>query len=348
MDPTAVSERIKTKGLELGFSHVGIIPCHDYPEYAKEVASRPDYKRFVDNPASFYAGCFPSRYYPQGRSVVCATYGYSGIDYPEGMLAHIGRIYLARCYVPTPESIAGRRVAAMAEYLEGFGMDVFDNSVEFPARPAAVEAGVVRYGDNNFVRTEEDGSFVVIYVWLIDAELAYDAPLEPQPCPDDCRLCVKACPTGALEGPRRLNPMRCILMNDLLVPMKPGMEDVVGQHIHGCDICQAVCPRNHEVLSRPKRKDPFLEKLAEKFSLERILLMEGFDDDYYEDVVRPIMYNYIRDVDVFRRNAAVAMGNSGDVGHLPALRRAVELFPGTATEDAARRAISKLESAALA
>jgi len=35
------------------------------------------------------------------------------------------------------------------------------------------------------------------------------------------------------------------------------------------------------------------------------------------------MFNYIRDIDIFRQNAAIAMGNSGDVSHLPALRRAV-------------------------
>ena len=49
------------------------------------------------------------------------------------------------------------------------------------------------------------------------------------------------------------------------------------------------------------------------------------EDAYYDAVVQPIMYNYIKDRDIFRRNAAVALGNTGDAGHLPALRQAREV-----------------------
>lgn len=338
-----LSARIKMKGLELGFSHVGIIPCHDFPDYAETVRNRPSYERWVNEPTSFYAGCFPSQFFPQGKSIICATYGFANVDFPEKLLKHIATMYLARCYIPTPESIAGRRITAMTEFLESLGMEVFDNSIELPARPIAVESGVAEYGNNNFVRTEEDGSFVVVQWWLVDAELAYDEPAEPTGCPDNCRLCIDACPTGALEAPRRLNPARCILPNNLADHLEPGMEEGVGEHIHGCDICQVVCPRNHAVLHGPRRKDPFLESLAERFDLERVLMMTGFDDPYYRDVVYPIMYNYIRDIDLFRRNAAIALGNSGDRSHIAALQHAADTFPGTLTEQAARSAIAKLE-----
>ena len=46
------------------------------------------------------------------------------------------------------------------------------------------------------------------------------------------------------------------------------------------------------------------------------------DEDYYEACIRPVAYNYIRAIDIFRQNAAIAMGNSGDASYLPALRRA--------------------------
>lgn len=49
-----LTERIKMKALELGFSHAGAIPCEDLPEYAAHVEARPSYDRFTkDNPASF-------------------------------------------------------------------------------------------------------------------------------------------------------------------------------------------------------------------------------------------------------------------------------------------------------
>ncbi|WP_165053200.1 MULTISPECIES: hypothetical protein [unclassified Adlercreutzia] len=75
------------------------------------------------------------------------------------------------------------------------------------------------------------------------------------------------------------------------------------ERIHGCDACQAKCPRNHDVLEHAAEKDPFLELLAEEFDLEKTLLL---DEAYYDEAVRPIMYNYIKDLDIFRRNAAVA------------------------------------------
>jgi len=87
------------------------------------------------------------------------------------------------------------------------------------------------------------------------------------------------------------------------------------------------------------RKDWFLEALKKDFDLEKILLI---DDAYYEDVVHPIMYNYIQDMDVVRRNAAVALGNTGDPSHIPALEKAMENKNPSVVE-AAQWAIDRLK-----
>lgn len=97
----------------------------------------------------------------------------------------------------------------------------------------------------------------------------------------------------------------------------------MGVRIHGCDVCQTVCPRNRKALEKAVVKDPFLELLDDEFDLEKILFL---DDAYYDETVRPIMYNYIKDPNIFRRNAAVALGNTGDPGHIDALRKARDLF----------------------
>lgn len=345
IDKGKLTDRIKMKALELGFSHAGIIPCEDLPEYAAHVEALPSYDRFTkSNPTSFHAGCFPSRYFPQGRSIVCATLGVSGIDYPEKLRRFAGRIYLARSYTPLPESLAGRRVEALSQFMEGMGIGVYRGKIEYPARPACAKAGIISYGNNNFAYTEEDGSFIILYTWLVDAELEYETRPIANGCPPGCTRCIDACPTRAIEKPRQLNPMRCILLNNLMP--EPAVDtDLIGAHLHGCDICQEVCPRNHGVLTRAVRKDPFLEELAKRFDLERLLFLEdGFEGDDYLDMVRPIMYNYIRDPMIFRRNAAHAMGNSGDAHYLPALEKATEQFKGTIVEEAARHAIEQLKA----
>ncbi|MCI8467908.1 MAG: epoxyqueuosine reductase [Eggerthellaceae bacterium] len=339
-----LSRRIKMRGLDLGFGQVGIAPCRDYPEHAAEARARGTYDLFEANPHSFIAGCFPSRYFPQGTSAVCATLGFGHQAVPDQLRGHIGRVYLSRSYTPRPDSIAGRRVTAMADFLRELGMQVYDGPVEPPARPLAQDAGIVRWGANNFCFTEDDGSFCVIYVWLVDAALAYDTPAEPFSCPPGCQRCVDACPTGALSAPRTLDPTRCALYANIGRTDDPAVTDALGGIVHGCDLCQEACPRNHAVLREAQEgpRDPLLDALAPAFDLERMLLMTGADDPYYRDVIHPVMYNYVRDVDILRRNAAIALGNAGDAACEPALREALRRFPGSRTADAARDALRKL------
>lgn len=345
----ALTDRVKMKVLEQGFSHVGVIPCRDFEDYAATVAGRPSYDRWSHgNPESFCAGCFPSRFFPQGKSIICATWGVGDVDYPEQLLPYIGRIYLSRSYVPVPDSMAGKRCALVTEFLESLGMEVYKGKVEVPARLCCALAGIITYGDNNFAYTEEDGSFNVLVTWLVDAELDTEVHDIENGCPPDCHRCMDACPTHAIEAPRVLNAERCILLNDLMPEAKVDTDDL-GRHIHGCDICQEVCPRNHAVLAHARKKDAFLEELAKRFDLEKLLFLEGgFEGETYRDMVHPIMYNYIRDPNVFRRNAARAMGNSGDARYLPALRRAKERFAGTMVEGACQHAIEQLEKRARA
>lgn len=344
-----LTDRIKMKALELGYTHVGIIPCHDFDDYAKLVEEDPNYAFFAETEGTFHSGCFPTQFFPQGKSIVCAVFGFGNTKYPDELARYVGRAYLARCYVPKPEIMAGRRITAMTEFLEGEGMDVYTGPIEIPARPACIEAGIVSYGHNNFIYTEEDGSFIIAYAWIVDEILDYDTrDLAENPinqCPPDCHICTEACPTQALKMPYGLNPLRCILMNDLTLPkMNPEVVDKVGTRIHGCDVCQMVCPRNKPIIKSANREDPFLEKLVEKFNLEDILFLNSFEDDYYRDVVYPIMYNYITDVELFRRNAAIAMGNSGNKEYVPALKRAIETFPDSPTADACEWALGKLAS----
>ena len=134
----------------------------------------------------------------------------------------------------------------------------------------------------------------------------------------------------------------CILFNNQR--FEPGAQDEIweemGLRIHGCDECQLACPRNHAALHAPKRQDVFLETLTREFDLEKVLEL---DEEYYETVVHPIMYNYIKDADIFRRNAAIAIGNSGDPVHLPALRRALDATDREPVRKAIAWAIKRLE-----
>lgn len=343
----AVSDKIRMKALELGFAACGFAPLEDMPEYAAEIASRPDYARMTDpdNPNSLYSNCFPSKYYPQGKSSVSVAIAFNDIDFPENLVGSIGRCYLARCYCPKEGNINYDRLELLKGYIESLEIGVyhgFKGPFCIPERMSAARAGIVTYGDNNFARTEENGTFIILYTILVDAVLDYGTPTVENPCPEGCTLCVDACPTQAILEPGRLHSKRCILYLNTSGGIAPEeLRDKMGVHIHGCDVCQMVCPRNIKALKRPKRKDPFLEELAQRFDLERLLFL---DDEYYDEVVYPIMYNYIprEEMWCFRRNAAIALGNTGNPTHLPALEKAAQEDENEYVREAARWAADKL------
>ncbi len=66
-------------------------------------------------------------------------------------------------------------------------------------KPVAVEAGLGRIGIHRNVIHPRLGNFIVLCTVLLDAEAtAYDRPIDYNPCLE-CKLCVAACPVGAIS-----------------------------------------------------------------------------------------------------------------------------------------------------
>lgn len=91
-----LTNHIKLKGLELGFSNIGITDASDFTEYIKEITDNPDYQDFLDQDMSFHVakGAKPKEFYPQAKSIICAVYNYGDIKYPSKLLKHVGRCYI--------------------------------------------------------------------------------------------------------------------------------------------------------------------------------------------------------------------------------------------------------------
>ena len=263
-----LTDSVKEKALELGFSRVGITTCDDFSDYERDVVSRgDDYAWYRQNPSLAFPGAHPRDLFPEGESIIVTAYGFGRFAYPERLVKHIGRAYLSRSYSPLPESIHALRVSAFRGFLESLGMKVYGQHDRIPAREAGVRAGVVTYGNNNFAYTEEEGSFVILYTFIVDAELEYDRPSPGNICPEGCTLCRDVCPTHALVAPGRLKPGRCILKINIAGRPDLALADSVGERIHGCDACQEACPRNRVVMEKATLHDPFVDRMAEVFDL---------------------------------------------------------------------------------
>ena len=145
-------------------------------------------------------------------------------------------------------------------------------------------------------------------------------------------------PTQAIaaEG-YEIDARRCIsyFTIELRGSVPEEMRAGVGQHVFGCDICQDVCPWNHEAplanepSFAPRYFAPPLEKLAALSEAE-------FRELYADSPIQRAKYAG------FLRNVAIAMGNSG----LPKFRGALEMLaqaPDEMVAEHARWALGNLE-----
>jgi epoxyqueuosine reductase len=183
-------------------------------------------------------------------------------------------------------------------------------------RVYAKYAGVGWIGKNTCIINQKKGSWLFLGVILTSLELQPDLPA-PDRC-GSCTRCIDACPTVALIEPYKLDSNRCI---SCLTIEKRGAipEDLraeMGRHIFGCDICQDVCPWNRkapaasapEFEPRPGLVNPALAWLAE-------MSPEGFRETFRGSPIRRTKRSGLR------RNAVIAMGNSGSAEFLPLLEK---------------------------
>lgn len=106
----------------------------------------------------------------------------------------------------------------------------------------AVRSGIGWMAKNTNVINPEIGSFFFLAEILINIELEYDKPIEDI-C-KSCRLCIDACPTGAIYDEYKLDANLCISYQTIENRNEIPDEINLNGWIFGCDICQDVCPFN--------------------------------------------------------------------------------------------------------
>ena len=94
-------------------------------------------------------------------------------------------------------------------------MDRFPGGKTFVVshKPVAVAAGLGQMGIHRNVIHPRFGSFILLGTLLVDTELtAYSRPVAYNPCLE-CKLCVAACPTGAISADGRFDFSACYTHN---------------------------------------------------------------------------------------------------------------------------------------
>ena len=234
-----------------------------------------------------------------------------------------------------------RRVEAMLKDsvgIEDLKTRCYVDTGPFVERVIAKYAGVGWIGKNSCIINQGLGSWLFLGIILTSVELKADLPA-PDRC-GTCTRCIEACPTNAFIGPYQLDSNKCIayLTIEKRGSITEDLREGMGRHVFGCDICQDVCPWNRKAPAtnleefQPQQGlvNPALEWLAQ-------MTAEEFNRTFRGSPVRRTKRAGMR------RNAAIAMGNSGEGRFLGALER-LATDEDDVVAESARWSIRKLNS----
>jgi epoxyqueuosine reductase len=190
----------------------------------------------------------------------------------------------------------------IAEVLEADGRRteiVYDDN-RLVDRALAVRAGIAWSGKSTMVLTPGVGPWILLGSVVTDASLEISPPMR-RTC-GTCDACLPACPTGAIIAPGVLDARLCIsAVLQRRGAIDPILREAIGGRIYGCDECLTVCPPGEPALRKTSATTDVL-------SPSSVLLA---DDRELEEAV---MHWYVpsRKMRFVRRNALVALGNTGD------------------------------------
>ena len=249
--PGMTASELERLGAEIGLDVVGAARAEPYVETERHIRERRERGLFADmrfTMAQPEVSCHPETLLPNARTVVSAALCY----YAPGGEPGAGRGAAAALHVGRPLRGAAHEARRARPRLGGEYRVLVDAN-QHVDREGAARAGVGFYGKNTLLITRRFGSWVVLGTLVTDVEIEPTPPLDAD-C-GSCRLCIDACPTGALDEPGTLDATRCLSYwtqspDEIPEEFRAPLED----RVYGCDICQDVCPWNRGVEKRRARR----------------------------------------------------------------------------------------------
>ncbi len=321
-----LTTRIKEFARAAGFDLAGVAPVQDFPELehfpawvAAGHAGEMEYLKCRDEFGTLKRASLKT-VAPWARSVIVCAMNYNTAHPYSTQCKDPDRGWISR-YAWGREDYhrsLTRRLRVVETKLREIVPDVqsrrYVDTGPLVERVYAKYAGVGWIGKNTCMIHQGKGSWLFLGVILTSLQLVPDMPA-PDRC-GTCTRCIDACPTGAFVGPYQLDSNRCIayLTIEKRGPIPEDMRDGIGRHVFGCDICQDVCPWNRkappsvmpEFQPQEEFVNPVLQWLARMDPAE-------FTEKFRGSPLKRAKRNGIR------RNAVVAMGNSGNREFLPLL-----------------------------
>jgi len=317
---------IINEALKLGFDDIGFTTAEPFDSQKEVLLTRQEeYNWLIKSGVNLMEGIDPKKLYPNAKSIIVLIASYFNEDFPASLVGKFGRCYL------DDDRMTQDGLTLKVKLFRGFLRDNGIDSIippNLPQRIAAARAGLGTFGKNCLLYSNKlvrGGSWILPVPLVVDQEFTPDDPTYDIGCPKWCKnVCIIACPTGALKGPRKLDPRQCIsyltYFGNGLTPKE--LREPMGMWVYGCDRCQNVCPRNSAWLAQELPINKIVADKEEIFGLRKLLHM---DKRFYRKSIWPHMF-YMPFTDIWRwkMNVARAMGNSLDSQYIPDLIQAFE------------------------
>ena len=333
MSSASISQTVKKRAIELGFDLAGIAPVQDFGELAY-------FPEWIGEQRHGEMGYLETRTEsgelkrssireaaPWARSVVVCALNYNtdqpySTQYDDKSKGWISRYaWGERDYhdviLPKLRALEDRiRAETQLGGEQAIRFWSYVDTGPVIERVLAKYAGIGWIAKNTCIINQELGSWLFLGVILTSLELQPDLPA-PDRC-GTCTRCLDACPTAAFIDAYKLDASRCIsyLTIEKRGSIPEDLRDGMGRQVFGCDICQDVCPWNRragvttapEFRPRQSLLNPDLDSLA------------TISDDDFRQTFRGSPIKRAKRTGL-RRNAVIAMGNSGDRRFLPLLQK---------------------------
>jgi epoxyqueuosine reductase len=272
MDSQTLTAALKEKALQLGFDLAGAAPVDsprdfDYLEEWLENGNAGEMRFFSERREAYRD---PNLVLDGVRSALMLGTNYRTVEpIPAG--AGQGRVSRYAWGLDYHDSIR-RRLDELAEFhrqlIPSANVRGVVDTAPFLERAHAVRAGLGWIGKNTTLINSTYGSWLFLAALLTTEELDFsplpmagttkwsgpgvraernDHSVPTNPCVN-CRLCLDACPTGALAAPYRLDARKCIsyLTIEHRGEIPEELRSRIGDRIFGCDACQEACPWNRQ------------------------------------------------------------------------------------------------------
>jgi epoxyqueuosine reductase len=298
--PSENSLKIREKALELGFLQAGIARADHLAEDAGRLR---DWLRIgYHGSMGYMANHFEKRVDPRklvagARSIVVVLQNYYTREKQQDESAPRISMY---AYGKDYHRIMRKKLKNLYAFIEKemgpISGRVFVDSAPVLERAWGRMAGLGWIGKHSLLLNRKYGSWFFLGVVVTDLELEPDAPVKDY-C-GECTRCVDACPTNAILPGKLVDASRCISYltienRDARIP-----EEFLGRmqnQVFGCDICQEVCPWNHNA---HEHSEPWLSPRPGLLDMKRQdwldLDEERFDSLFEGSAVKRAKYSGLR------------------------------------------------------